>query len=231
MKLDYIGKELENFSVASFWRKYVMSHFKTYYKNKNVLEVGSGIGSFSELVINDIKELTLLEPDQNFCNFLNDKFKNQKKIKKIINGTTNDINDEKFDVIFHFQVLEHLKDDNEEILRNLDLLKTDGHLLICVPSFMSLYSKFDEAIGHHRRYVKNDFLKFNLNKSKIKKMFYIDSMGFIIYRLFSLFLNSSNPNKFLVYIWDKFFIPISYLLDKILLNKVGKNLIVIIKKS
>ena len=32
MKLDYIGKELENFSVASFWRKYVMSHFKTYYK-------------------------------------------------------------------------------------------------------------------------------------------------------------------------------------------------------
>ncbi len=231
MKLDYIGKELENFSVASLWRNYVMSHFKKYYESKNVLEVGSGVGSFSELVIKDVNELTILEPDQNFCNFLIDKFKDQKKIKKIINGTSHDLNAEKFDVILHLQVLEHLQDDNEEILRNLNMLKKGGHLLICVPSFMSLYSKFDESIGHYRRYVKDDFLKFNLNNSTITKMFYIDSAGYIIYRLFSIFLNSSNPKKFMVYVWDKFFIPISFFLDKILFNKIGKNLIVIIKKS
>jgi 16S rRNA A1518/A1519 N6-dimethyltransferase RsmA/KsgA/DIM1 with predicted DNA glycosylase/AP lyase activity len=83
MKLDYIGKELENFSVARLWRNYVMSHFKKYYKNKNVLEVGSGVGSFSELAIKDVNELTILEPDQNFCNFLRSKFKNQKKLMEL----------------------------------------------------------------------------------------------------------------------------------------------------
>ena len=46
MKLDYIGKELENFSVASFWRKYVMSHFKTYYKNKNVRDLIGNYNSY-----------------------------------------------------------------------------------------------------------------------------------------------------------------------------------------
>ena len=122
MKLDYIGKELENFSVASLWRNYVMSHFKKYYESKNVLEVGSGVGSFSELVIKDVNELTILEPDQNFCNFLIDKFKDQKKIKKIINGTSHDLNAEKFDVILHLQVLEHLHTLDFDFLKmNLDL--------------------------------------------------------------------------------------------------------------
>ena len=61
-------------------------------------------------------------------------------------------------------------------------------------------------------------------------MFYLDSSGYLIYRLFKLFLNSLNPKKFMVYIWDKIFIPISFVLDKFLNDKFGKNLVVIVKK-
>jgi hypothetical protein len=127
-------------------------------------------------------------------------------------------------------VLEHIENDQEEISRNLNLLNKDGYLLICVPSFMSLYSNFDKSIGHYRRYIKKDFLLFNLQESKIEKMFYLDSSGYLIYRIFKLFLNSSNPKKFMVYIWDKIFIPISFVLDKFLNDKFGKNLVVIVKK-
>ena len=231
MKIEYVGEELENFSVASFWRKYVCSNFIKFYKNKNVLEVGSGIGSFSEIIIKDCNELTILEPDKNFCEHLSKKFKHEKKIKEIINGSSHDVPQNKYDVIFHLQVLEHPKDDQEEILRNLKLLKSGGYLLICVPSFMELYSSFDKAIGHYRRYVKKDFENFNLEGSKILKSYYIDSSGYLVYRIFKIFLNSSSPKKFMINLWDKFFIPLSLILDKIFFHKIGKNLLIVIKKN
>ena len=71
MIINYVGKELDNFSVARLWRKYVIYSLKKYFKDKNVLEVGSGIGSFSELIIKDAKSLTMLEPDENFSLYLN----------------------------------------------------------------------------------------------------------------------------------------------------------------
>lgn len=229
--MKYIGKELENFDYASFWRKYTLNKVRKYFKGKKVLEIGSGIGSFSKLILQDVEQLTLVEPDQEYYELLKKKFKHSSKVKEIYNGTVSNIKDEKFDVIIHFQVLEHIKDDNKEILRNLDLLNEGGYLIICVPSFMSLYSKFDKAVGHFKRYVKNDFFKFDLNGSKIVKMFYLDSSGYIIYRMFSFFLNSEYPNKYLILIWDKIFIPFSFILDKILLYKIGKNLISIIQKN
>ena len=228
--MKYIGEELENFNHASFWRRYTLSKVIKYIKGKNVLEVGSGIGSFSEILLKHVGQLTLIEPDQDYYNLLKKKFEKSSKIKNIYNGTVSNIKSEKFDIIIHFQVLEHIKDDNEEILRNLELLNNEGYMIICVPSFMSLYSKFDKAVGHYKRYIKEDFLKFKLNKNKIIKMMYIDSSGYIIYRLFSFFLNSEYPNKYMILIWDKIFIPISIILDKIFFYKIGKNLISIIQK-
>ena len=227
--MKYIGEELENFSIATFWRKYTLSKVDKFLKDKKVLEVGAGTGSFSELIINKCESLTILEPDDNFFEFLKKKFYGYKNVK-VVHGTIDNLN-EKYDAIIHFQVLEHIKDDNSEILKNLSLLKNCGYLLICVPSFMSLYSKFDKSIGHYKRYIKKDFLEFNLGNSKIKKMFYIDSVGYFIYRLFKIFIDSEKPNKFMIFIWDKFFIPVSYLFDKLIFYKIGKNLIVIIKKS
>jgi len=228
--MKYIGEELENFKYASLWRKYTISKIKKYLKGKKVLEVGSGIGSFSEILLKYVDELTLLEPDKEYCEILKKKFKNSDKIKEIHNGTISEIN-KRYDAIIHFQVLEHIEKDNEEILNNLNMINENGYMLICVPSFMSLYSKFDKSVGHHRRYVKQDFLNFNLGKSFIKKMIYIDSSGYIVYKLFKIFLNTDYPKKFMIIIWDKIFIPISFILDWLLKYKIGKNLIAVIQKK
>ena len=51
-----------------------------------------------------------------------------------------------------FDVLEHLPND-EAVLHNLHrLLKPDGYLMLTVPANRSLFSYFDEASHHHRRY-------------------------------------------------------------------------------
>ena len=77
---------------------------------------------------------------------------------------------------------------------------------------------------------KKDFKLFEIGNSKIEKIFYIDSMGYFVYRIFKIFINSPEPKKLMIQIWDKIFIPISKVLDKLIFNRVGKNLIVVIKK-
>lgn len=58
-----------------------------------------------------------------------------------------------FDLIGMFDVLEHLADDIQVLCDLYTLLSPDGTLFLTVPAHPSLWSYFDEAACHHRRYL------------------------------------------------------------------------------
>ena len=69
-----------------------------------------------------------------------------------------------FDVVGAFDVVEHLPDDLR-ILRSLHaMLRPGGVLLLTVPAYQSLWSYFDEASHHCRRYEPED-LRQKLNQT------------------------------------------------------------------
>lgn len=58
----------------------------------------------------------------------------------------------RFDLIFLFDVLEHIRDE-DSFLRSVQFhLAESGSILLNVPSHQTLYSKYDRAAGHVRRY-------------------------------------------------------------------------------
>jgi SAM-dependent methyltransferase len=62
-----------------------------------------------------------------------------------------------FHLIGIFDVLEHMPDDRQ-VLRDLwQILDAQGRLMLTVPAGPGLWSAFDEASGHCRRYRKEDF--------------------------------------------------------------------------
>ncbi len=70
----------------------------------------------------------------------------------------------KFDAILMMDVLEHIEDDFTSLLVINKLLKKNGRIIITVPAFMFLWSKFDEENHHKRRYKINQ-LRYLLNQS------------------------------------------------------------------
>ena len=64
-----------------------------------------------------------------------------------------------YDIIFLFDVLEHIKKDVNFLKNTLFHLKKKGFLIINVPSISVLYSNYDYAVGHLRRYNSSDFEK------------------------------------------------------------------------
>lgn len=64
---------------------------------------------------------------------------------------------EHYDVIFLFDVLEHVTAEDDFLQSCLFHLKRGGALILNVPARMELYSNYDKAVGHVRRYRLKDF--------------------------------------------------------------------------
>tara|TARA_B100001121_G_scaffold309494_1_gene336580 strand:- start:968 stop:1648 length:681 start_codon:yes stop_codon:yes gene_type:complete len=226
--MDYPGKELEIFDKATIWRKYVHFLVKNYLKEA-LLEVGAGIGSFTNNYKNDFSDITLTELDKSNIQKLSEKFKNT-KIKINSNYTSNQTN--KFNTILYMNVLEHIEKDVEEINIALEKLNVDGHLIILVPAHNELFTKFDKEIGHFRRYKVDFFQNLNIGQNEILKLHYLDCFGYFLYFLNKIFFKDEiYPSKFKIFIWDKIFTPFTIIIDKIFRYRYGKNILCIIKKK
>ena len=226
--MKYPGAELDNFDKATIWRKYIFFQIKKFIKG-NVLEVGAGIGSFTNNYKNLPNKITISEIDQENLSLIKKKFKDAN-----INFTgdlTKNIK-RNFDTIMYLNVLEHIEDDTKEINEAFQKLNPGGFLVILVPAHNNLYSEFDKAIGHFRRYEIKYFRNLKVNNSKLIKLNFLDSAGYFLYYINKIFFKKEvYPSKLKIYIWDKFFTPITFILDKILFYKFGKNILYVIQKS
>jgi hypothetical protein len=96
-----------------------------------------------------------LEPDRNLAQRIFD----QRSVGivpemcEVLVGTISDIPaSEIFDTILYIDVLEHIPDDRDELERAASHLESGGKVVVLAPAHQALYSPFDKAIGHCRRY-------------------------------------------------------------------------------
>jgi len=193
------------------------------------LEIGAGIGSFTDKYKRNIKNIFLTEIDKNNLNILKKKYKNDTNVT-ILENKVNKIS-QKFNTICHFNVLEHVKEDKEEIINCLNKINKDGYLVILAPAHNELYGNLDREVGHYRRYKKSFFKDLNLSNGKIVELKYMDCMGYILYYMNKLiYKNETYPSSLKIFIWDKIFTPITILLDFLTAYRFGKNVLCVIKK-
>lgn len=86
-----------------------------------------------------------------------------------------------FDLVCLFDVLEHIEQDHDALQRVFDLLKPGGRLLITVPAFRSLWSYWDEAAHHVRRYTRQP-----LANSMRKAGFEVEFDSYVMMSIFPL---------------------------------------------
>ena len=120
-----------------------------------VLDVGAGIGTFTELAAAQAGSVTALEPDEAFASYLRERFRDRPGIDVVQADVTElDVPARAgtFDSIICFNVLEHVGDDEVALRTFHELLAPGGCVLLLVPAHEWLSSPFDRAVGHERRY-------------------------------------------------------------------------------
>ena len=228
--MTYTGWELHNFDEANLYRTYQWSLIKKNISG-NIWEVGTANWIYINKYIEIAKTITLVERTKKYFTILSKRYNKNKNIN--IKKNLNALKKNSFDTILYLDVIEHIKNDKREINKAFSMLKPGGTLIICVPAFQFLYSLYDKKIGHFRRYSKSDFKKllFKCNITNYK-MRYFDFIGFILIFMSNLIAKDNLSNFSLKIKFWNYLIPISILIDSILMKFFfGKSLLIKIKKN
>lgn len=93
-----------------------------------------------------------------------------------------------FDCTTSFDVLEHLEDDRGALAELVRVTRPGGLVFINVPAFDSLWSDWDEALHHRRRYTKRTLSEVVPSREvALESLFYTNSLLFLpvlVYRSF-----------------------------------------------
>jgi SAM-dependent methyltransferase len=221
MTETYVGTELELFARARNWKSYVGASLLPYVRGR-VLDVGAGIGGNIRALTNPaVTEWVALEPDPRLAATIAERC-------TVMNGTLETIPEtERFDTILYMDVLEHIADDREEIARATRLLAPGGCLIVLAPAHQFLFSPFDTAVGHFRRYSLKQLLALKPVRFRTEMCRLMDSVGFFASLANRAMLRQSAPSERQIAIWDRLMVRASRLVDPLAGFRVGKSALMV----
>jgi SAM-dependent methyltransferase len=126
---------------------------------RRVLEVGAGIGTFSErLLAAGADELLLVEPETACVAELEAKFAADPRVtvRAELLPDAPSLRDRAghFDFALSQNVLEHIEDDYAAMAAMARAVRPGGRVMALVPAHPRLYGAIDRAFGHYRRYTR-----------------------------------------------------------------------------
>lgn len=128
---------------------------------RRVLEVGCGLGNFTPFLL-DRELVVATDLSTEYCASVAARFADAPHLVVRPHDITADpspLIEYSFDTVVCLNVLEHIADDLVA-LRNIHrVLVPDGVLVLLVPAVPALYGTLDAAIGHWRRYRRDELIR------------------------------------------------------------------------
>ena len=224
-----IPYELGIMASARNYRRELLRHWEPFLGSK-ILEVGGGIGFFSELLTARpaTEHLCIIEPDP-VCRAVME----QRGIGADIHaGTAFDLPSGSFDSVVSTNVLEHIKDDVSEVGRYFDLLEPGGYFCLFVPARQELFAPIDKQFGHHRRYGKKDLRHLLMNAGfEVQSLHYFNFIGYFLWWFGFVVLRNTTFNPIMVRLYDRYLFPlVSFSERHVSAPPIGQSLLVVARR-
>ena len=201
------------------------------------MDIGCGVGSNLSLL--KAIGLKAMGCDRSFDNLLLAK---NKFFLPFINGDLENlpIRSSSVELVVATDVLEHLQDDIAGVRELCRILRRNGHLIVTVPAFQSLWGTQDIVTGHKKRYSKRDIsIVLMHNGFQIMRSSYFNFFLFFpilfarrVIRLLGLQLHSENEINFPLL---NFFLKTIFSLEPYLLKYLpfpfGVSIVCVAKKQ
>jgi SAM-dependent methyltransferase len=148
-------------------RSLIKFHIATISDQKiSILNSGIATGATSQM-LNEFGLVTSLEYDSNCCQFIREHVG-----LDVIEGslTALPFENESFDLVCAFDVLEHIENHDQAVKEMQRVLKPGGHLYVTVPAYQFLWSEHDVINHHFRRYTRTNLTQLFQNNTRLIKV-------------------------------------------------------------
>ena len=184
-----------------------------------VLDFGAGAGTFALPLIRQGVDVVCVEPDASLGAAL--RRAGARAVPSLDAVPANSI-----DLVYTFNVLEHIDDDGAAVCALVDKLKSRGRLLVYVPAFPLLFSAMDRKVGHRRRYRRRQLAELLTGAGlHLVEIAHVDSIGFAASLLYKVAPGTDGqPSPLAIKAYDRLLFPLSRVLDRLCYRWIGKNL-------
>ena len=196
-----------------------------------ILEVGAGRGTYSTYFA-DHGHLTALEPSAVNSAALRDRLKAYPNASVITAQLDGAAAPGSYDTVVLLNVLEHIPDDRQALRDIYEALAPGGKMVLWVPAFEALYGKFDQRIGHYRRYRREELLAL-VHKVGFQQVAarYANMPGFFAWWLVVRVLGRAPTSGRLALTYDRYFIPVISRVERFVRPPIGQSLLVVAQRS
>ncbi|MCM8830774.1 MAG: glycosyltransferase [Candidatus Omnitrophica bacterium] len=198
---------------------------------KKILELGSGIGSFSRFLITKDSFVILTDINKRYTDYLKKVFIGNPfvQIKNIDVLEIDNLWENNFDTVVALNVAEHIQDDTQLFKKVNKVLTVGGKFICLVPAHKILFSNFDKNLGHFRRYTKEELIeKIKTSGFEIEKVEFINSLGALLWFINFKLLKAKKIN-FAARFFD-YIVPAISFFEKRIDVPFGLSLLCIAKK-
>jgi SAM-dependent methyltransferase len=228
----YGSTELDALAEARNYYRWVNRQFAPYI-GKRVIEVGAGIGTFAQSLLEHVQvsELVLVEPSDNLFPILQRRFALASQVKTI-HGYFQPLSSLAMaDSIVVVNVLEHMAEDEAFLDDAYAALAPGGTLLLLVPALPQIYGSLDQAFGHYRRYTKPALAsKLHGARFGVIRLAYVNLLGIAGWFLTGRVLRRTTLRPRYVRWYDQWVIPWLSNLEERWEPPCGQSLLVIARK-
>jgi SAM-dependent methyltransferase len=229
---DYSGSELSALSAAINYYDWLIQHFEPYL-GATVLEVGAGIGTFSEMLLSmpQTRSLIAIEPAGNTFPQLAARLASNPRAK-VIKGYLKDYSIDSFvDSVVAVNVLEHVDDDDEFLRLALNATAPGGTLLLYVPAVPGIFGSLDRAFEHFRRYTRKSLAdRIEGAGWTVEKIQYMNLPGVLFWFVAGRVLRWTSIPEPGVRYYDRFIIPLTRRVERIVRVPIGQSLMAVARK-
>ena len=154
----HIEADLQLLNEATAYRGWLSSQVQPFL-GQRILEVGSGIGNYTEMLEAGRQLVWATDHDPRYIDRLQQRFAHSAivvprllDISRIAQDDRQLLAEQGFDTCIIMNVLEHIEDDQETLAAMRDCLSPGGRIVLVLPALPCLFNSLDRAYEHFRRY-------------------------------------------------------------------------------
>ena len=204
---EELAQALDNLAEAVNYADWIVALAEPHL-GANILELGAGHGTLTERLVRHGK-VTATELSERCVGRLSERFGSHPDVEVLHGEIEAALDGRTYDTAVLVNVLEHISDDVGALRALYRGLHPGGTVVLFVPAFEALYSKFDRMVGHYRRYRRDDLARrvreagFDVVEAR-----YVNVVGGVAWWVIARQLGRFPSNPRSVRLYDRFVTPV-----------------------
>ena len=221
---------LEELAEAVNYRRWLVSLIEEQL-GEDPLEVGSGTGEYAASLSALGQSVTVSEAYGPRLHQLQRRFAGDERVT--VRGLVIPANIEgEYSSVFAFNVLEHIPNDAAAVASMGRLVRPGGRVMVFVPAFRLLMSRFDRQVGHQRRYRAAELRRLVEGAGlAVECLHHVNAPGFLAWLVGMRLLKGRPKDGPALRVWDRVVVPPTRRLESRHRPPFGQSLFVVGRRA